>query len=102
MVIFEEKTNLYISRLRTSSHHFAIETGRWHKPISIPYNDRKCIVCDKLDVEYHFVIECTLRQNLRKLYIDNYYWETPCSAIYVFCLICLNHNILFCFVKICL
>ena len=40
MVIFEEKTNLNISRLRTSSHHFAIETGRWHKAISIPYNDR--------------------------------------------------------------
>ena len=24
-----------------------MSTGRWHKPISIPYNDRTCIVCDK-------------------------------------------------------
>ena len=38
-----------LSRLRTSSHHLGIETGRWHKPISIPYNDRKYIACDKLD-----------------------------------------------------
>ena len=55
-----------------------IETGRWYKSISIPYNDRKCIVCDKLDDEYHFVIECTLLHDLRKLYIDNYCLERPC------------------------
>jgi len=50
--------------IRTSSHHLAIETRRWHKPISLPYNDRKCIVCDKLDDEYHFVIECTLLHDI--------------------------------------
>ena len=55
-----------------------MSTGRWHKPIRIPYNDRNCIVCDKLDDEYHFVFECTLLHDLRKLYIDNLYWETPC------------------------
>ena len=43
------KHRMALSRLRTSSHHLGIETGRWHKPISIPYNDRKYIACDKLD-----------------------------------------------------
>ena len=55
-----------------------IETGRWYKSISIPYNDRKCIVCDKLDDEYHFVIACTLLDDFRKLYIYDYYLERPC------------------------
>jgi len=35
-------------------------------------------VCDKLDDEYQFIIECKLLNDLRKLYIDNDYWETPC------------------------
>ena len=72
------KHRIALSRLRTSSHHLAIETGRWHKSISIPYNDRKCIVCDKLDDEYHCVCECTLLNDLRQLYIDKYHWERPC------------------------
>jgi len=71
------KHRIALSRLRTSSHHLAIETGRWHKPISIPYSDRKCIVCDTLDDEYHFVIECKLLNDKRKLYIVNYCWERP-------------------------
>jgi len=37
------KHRIALSRLRTSSHHLAIETRRWHRPISIPYNDRKCM-----------------------------------------------------------
>ena len=45
-VVNISKHRIALSRLRTSSHHLAIETGRWHNPISIPYNDRKCIVCD--------------------------------------------------------
>ena len=55
-VVSIPKHRMALSRLRTSSHHLAIETGRWRKPISIPYNDRKCIVCDKLDDEYQFII----------------------------------------------
>ena len=72
------KHRIALSRLRTTSNYLAIETERWHRSISIPYNDRKCIVYDKLDDEYQCVIECTLLHDLRKLYIDNDYWEIPC------------------------
>ena len=59
-VVNISKHRIAFSRLHTSSHHLAIETGRWHNPISIPYNDGTCIVCDRLDDEYHFVIECMI------------------------------------------
>ena len=72
------KHRIAVRRLRTSSNHLAIETGRWHKPINIPYNDRTFIVCDELDDEYHVVIQYTLLSVLRKLYIDKYYWKRPC------------------------
>ena len=74
-VVNISKHRIALSRLRTSSHHLAIETGRWHKPISIPYNDRKCIVCDKLDNEFYVVIGCTIRNDLRKSKMDTFYWK---------------------------
>ena len=49
-----------LSRLRLSSHRLQIEAGRWVKPVRTPINDRKCLVCDKLEDEYHFVVECSI------------------------------------------
>ena len=92
-VVNISKHRMALSRLRTSSNYLAIETGRWHKPISIPY-DRKCVVCDKLDDEYHFVIECTLLYDLRKLYIDSYYWETPCMFKFIALMTCENKTVI--------
>lgn len=43
-----------LTRLRLSSHRLKIETGRWHKPISIPVDQRKCENCNELEDEYHF------------------------------------------------
>jgi hypothetical protein len=31
-----------LSCFRTSSHRLKVETGKWHKPEAIPYNERKC------------------------------------------------------------
>jgi len=93
-VVDISKHRIALSRLCTSSHHLAIETGSWHKPISIPYNDRKCIVCDKLDDEYQFVIECTLLNDLRKLYIDNYFWETPCMLKFIGLMTCEDKTVI--------
>lgn len=66
-----------MSRLLLSSHNLSIETGRWHRPNCIPRQDRKCITCNKLEDEYHFVIECNLYTELRKRYIAKYYWSNP-------------------------
>ena len=45
--------------------------------ISIPREDRKCITCNKIEDEYHFMIECNLYSDLRKRYISKYYWSNP-------------------------
>ena len=56
------------SRLRMSSHRLEVESGRWVKPNAVPFDERKCVVCQKLEDEYHFVLECSLTPVLR---IDN-------------------------------
>ena len=55
----------------------AVETGRWNKPIPVPFNDRKCVTCSILEDEYHFVLECILFRDLRKQYLPEYYWKRP-------------------------
>lgn len=66
-----------LSRLRLSSHRLAVETGRWHRPESIPYYERKCIKCGVLEDEFHFVLECDNYKDIRKKYINNYYLRHP-------------------------
>jgi len=72
--------NIYrqaFTRLRTSSHRLAVETGRWHKPNKIPRNERKCLSCNSLEDEFHFLLECPLYKEIRKLHIKKYYWKHP-------------------------
>ena len=65
------------SRLRMSSHRLEIESGRWVKPNAVPFDERKCVVCQKLEDEYHFVLECSLYSELRKKFISKYFWKNP-------------------------
>ena len=66
-----------LTRLKVSSHRLEVEAGRWQKPIRKPFHDRKCVFCDKLEDEYHFIAECTLYKDLRKTYINSYFWKRP-------------------------
>lgn len=66
-----------MNRLICSSHNLCIETGRWHRPHSIPRENRKCTTCNKIEDEYHFLVECTRYKDLRKKYIPKYYWSNP-------------------------
>ena len=66
-----------LCRLRSLSHRLEIESGRWHKPEAIPFQDRKCQHCNVLGDEYHFLLECSLYDDIRKLYINKYYWKRP-------------------------
>ena len=43
-----------------------IETGRWHRLHSIPYKERKCIVCDTIEDEFYFILECSKYADIRK------------------------------------
>ena len=47
------------------------------KPVSVPFQDRKCKQCNTLEDEYHFLIECKNYIELRKEYIKPYYWRHP-------------------------
>ena len=66
-----------LSKLRMSSHRSEVEAGRWVKPNRIPLNERKCIFCDVLEDEFHFVLECSSYNELRKTYISKYFWKRP-------------------------
>ena len=43
-VVKMEKFRFVMSRIRMSLHRFQIGAGRWHRPQSIPLNERKCII----------------------------------------------------------
>ena len=53
-----------VSRLRVSSHRLYVETCRWRRPHSVPYHERKCQICNVLDDEYQFVLECRMLEDL--------------------------------------
>ena len=63
------KLRYSLTRLRVSSHRLNIECGRWTRPNIIPVNERKCQNCNVLEDEYHFVLECSLYNELRKQYL---------------------------------
>ena len=70
------KHRIALCRIRTSSHRLGVETGRWARP-KIAYNDRKCDVCQVLDDEYHFVLECQRHTETRKRFLPKYFIRNP-------------------------
>ena len=63
-------------RLIVSSHRLRVETGRWQRPV-IPYEQRLCENCGRLDDEYHLLLECQKYHELRLRYIPPYYRIRP-------------------------
>jgi len=60
-----------LTRLRLSSHHLKIETGRWHKPCTpIPRNERLCKICNVLEDDYHFICEYPVYNDI--IYNESY------------------------------
>ena len=62
-----EKARVALSCFRVSAHRLEVETGRWHKQVAVPFNERKyrtCLNC--LEDEFHFLLECPLYHELRK------------------------------------
>jgi len=46
-----------------------IECGRWAKPNPIPFDQRTCYICQTLEDEFHFVLTCSLYNEIRRKYI---------------------------------
>ena len=67
-----------ISKLRMAFNRLEIEAGRWVRVKErVPVNERKCRLCNVMEDEYHFVIECNRYNELRKKYIPKYYFQRP-------------------------
>ena len=63
------KYRVAISKLRVSSHALEIERGRYTSPMT-PVNERLCHACQKVEVEFHFMMECKSNSDLRQTFIN--------------------------------
>ena len=54
-IVKTESHRIALGRLSSSNHRLAIESGRWHKPHPTPVDKRKCMLCDDIEDEYHFI-----------------------------------------------
>ena len=66
-----KKFRVAMTKLRVSSHRLEIEVGRRTRPNRTPVDERKCRYGNKLEDEFHFLLECTLYEDLRKQYIKS-------------------------------
>ncbi len=57
----------YLTKFRVSDHDLFIEKGRYLK---IPREDRKCKICNIIDDEYHFFLNCKINQEIRKGFLN--------------------------------
>ena len=74
--IYVVKFRIALTRLRTAAHRFFIETGRWVKPKPIALENRKCITCNIIEDEFHFILVCPMYSYFRH-YIPTYYINRP-------------------------
>ena len=73
---FEVRKN--ITRLRISAHNLAIEKGRHRRPTKLPLEERLCNICNTVEDEIHFIINCQLFrlrrlilfQSLQDIFVD--------------------------------
>ena len=63
-----------ISKLRLGSHNLLVERGRW---TNTNYEERKCILCNDIEDEYHFVVICTKFYDLRVKYLPKSLYTKP-------------------------
>ena len=83
-----------LTRLRTSNHRLAVESGRWHKPHVLPLIERKCSSCEDLGDEYHFLLVCPMYTELRRHFLPKYYHQRPNMLKFVELMSSKNSNII--------
>ena len=72
----ENKYRIALTKLRTSSHNLAIETGRYD---GIARENRTCTFCNMnaIENEFHLVLVCPSYRDLRQRYMKPYFWSWP-------------------------
>ena len=63
-----------LTKLRLGSHNLLIERGRWN---NTAFENRKCLLCDEIEDEYHFVVVCTKFHDLRIKYLPKMLYQRP-------------------------
>ena len=58
-----EQNRIALTRMRLSSHHLRIETGRWSR---IPQQNRLCNCRTDIQTEDHVLLRCTISSDLRQ------------------------------------
>ena len=58
----------------TKNHRLPIETGRWNNTV---INERKCVNCDDVGDEFHYLFKCNTFTNERHKYLNRYYYNRP-------------------------
>ena len=77
--VTNSKYRTALTKFRTSSHTLEIERGRHTKPIT-PINLRLCHICDLVEDEFHFFMECSLYDTDRKTLLTNVSYKYPLFA----------------------
>ena len=65
--IDDRRLRKWIVRLRSGTNRLRIETGRWKDE---EIEDRKCMYCDEVEDERHFVISCKMNEIARSMIKD--------------------------------
>ncbi len=60
------KFRIALTKLRVSCHKLQIEMGRYHKPASIPPDQRLCELCQNKEDELHFLCVCPAYEEQRE------------------------------------
>jgi hypothetical protein len=70
------KLRITFSKFRCRNTRLPIEVGAH---LNIPRSERLCIMCDLNEVgdEFHYLFNCSMFGEHRKLYIKKYYWNKP-------------------------
>ena len=69
-----------LTRLRLGSHNLLIERGRWNNTL---HEERKCILCDEIEDEFHFVCTCVKFYDLRIKYLPKALYIRPSMQKFV-------------------
>jgi hypothetical protein len=69
------KKKISIAKIRTNSHEFYSDTGRW-SILKTPWNERVCHLCDttKVEDEKHFLLDCPVYTHIR------YHFQNMCHT----------------------
>ena len=81
-ILNKKKLRNAIAKLRLSSHQLNIEIGRRR---NIVRADRKCTLCNlnEIEYEYHFTLICPMYNDLRKEYLQKYFYVKPSVAKFI-------------------